>query len=173
MFMIDTSSLCMWCLCRVEKCPAHLTLSLLHTALSTSDWSCFTSSLASSLYKLAMHICTNCTTGAVLTQQFHVHLQVCILNTDLLSMALHVFRACSFLCNVLTLCKLERNGEEDSRAVPWPWAARITEQGLLLQVDSVRPSCLQLTSALLHPPPHSTPGIVTSLGCIELHHVLS
>lgn len=87
-------------------------------------------------------------------------------------MSLHVFRACSFLCNILTLSKVERDGEEEIIAVPWPWAARVSEQGLLLEIASVKPACLQLTSALLHPPPHSTPGIGIPLGCVQLHHLL-
>lgn len=86
-------------------------------------------------------------------------------HTDQLSVALHVFRACSFLYNVLTLCKLERVREGEGEgigAVSWPWAPRFSEQGLLLELAKVRSSCLQLTSALLQHPQDSMPDIGTS-----------
>ena len=83
-------------------------------------------------------------------------------STDQLERALHMFQACSFLRYVLSLCEPRQLGES-SRV--WPWAARLSEQGLLLELAQVRPTCLLLTATLLKFPQDS--GMFTSIehGC--------
>ena len=141
---------------RVEMCPAHFTFPLLHSALCASDWSSLTPTVAHCICSLAMSVSATCTVGKTnrtpnrLCMSFHV-------STDQLERALHMFRACSFLSHVLSLC--EPGQLEESRV--WPWAARLSEQGLLLELARFRPICLQLTATLLKFPPHS--GMFTSL----------
>ena len=144
-------------LCRVEMCPAHLTLPLLHSTLCASDWSSLTPTVAHCICSLAMSVSATCTVGKTnrtpnsLCMSFHV-------SADQLERALHMFQACSFLSHVLSLCGPGQL-EESSRV--WPWAARLSEQGLLLELARVRPICLQLTATLLKFPQHS--GMFTSL----------
>ena len=138
-------------------CPAHLTLPLLHSTLCASDWSSLTPTVAHFICSLSMSVSATCTVGKTnrtpnsLCMSFHV-------STDQLERALHMFQACSFLSHVLSLCE-PRQLEESSRV--WPWAARLSEQGLLLELDRVRPTCLLLTETLLKFPQHS--GMFKSL----------
>jgi hypothetical protein len=107
------------------SCPSDLTLPLLHSTLSGCGWSSLTPAQACGLCELAALLSSSCS-----PHQLH--------------MVLLVFRACSLLRDMFSVCVREKRES-------WPWTARHSEPGLLLKLAQVRPLFLKLASTLLLP----------------------
>ena len=72
-----------------------------------------------------------------------------VYSTENLEMAVHAFQACCLLEGLLGLCSLEKNSPP-----VWPWAARLTDSGLQLELNQARPVALEMVSSLLNHSPH-------------------
>ena len=86
----------------------------------------------------------------LVTQQQVVLNSITVCSTDHLKMAVHVFQACHLLKELLSVCESQRKGPP-----AWPWAARLTEPGLQLELAQARPVVVEVVSSLLQQSHHS------------------